>query len=186
MYLQRNSSATTPTLRWSTNRRKETEARSFHFRTILLLEKNNDSSNATTRELRLFSVKFLKARSQDIRVSAPRLTIDRDTLQLWNLPVPSKELTIRRQFVRYWLHAIYTFPGSFNYGTAGRTLCDIRKWTWNNQCGTVWDTVCRLRAFYSVCSRWPDTLVNFISSTVCSPGIRSIIEEKSEAHVIFA
>lgn len=43
-----------------------------------------------------------------------------------------------------------------------------------------------LRAFYSVCSRWPDTLVNFISPTICSPGIRSIIEEKREAHVIFA
>lgn len=96
--------------------------------------KNNDASNATTRELRLFSVKFSKARSQDIRVSAPRLTIDRDTLQLRNLPVPSNELTIRRQFVRYRLHAIYTFPGSLNYGTVGRTLCDIRKWTWNNQC----------------------------------------------------
>lgn len=44
--------------------------------------KNNDASNATTRELRLFSVKFSRARSQDIRVSAPRSTIDRDTLQL--------------------------------------------------------------------------------------------------------
>lgn len=135
LYLQRNSSATAPILCWSTNRRKKRKrGEEFPLSNYSSSGKNNDASNATTRELRLFSVKFSKARSQDIRVSAPRLTIDRDTLQLRNLPVPSNELTIRRQFVRYRLHAIYTFPGSLNYGTVGRTLCDIRKWTWNNQC----------------------------------------------------
>lgn len=136
LYLQRNSSATAPILCWSTNRRKKKKTRRgvSTFELFFFWKKQRRFERYNARELRLFSVKFSKARSQDIRVSAPRLTIDRDTLQLRNLPVPSNELTIRRQFVRYRLHAIYTFPGSLNYGTVGRTLCDIRKWTWNNQC----------------------------------------------------
>lgn len=114
--------------------KKKTKRGVSTFELFFFWKKQRRFERYNARELRLFSVKFSKARSQDIRVSAPRLTIDRDTLQLRNLPVPSNELTIRRQFVRYRLHAIYTFPGSLNYGTVGRTLCDIRKWTWNNQC----------------------------------------------------